>query len=221
MIQHKCCVQIFQSTALLVKGPSELHPVFSVSLIGVAISHEKLNGAVACVQNFVRHPLFTQRNFFLRDWDQHAEHCRYCRRSCSKKFQVWPLGSNWCRGWHRNCRSEVVPRENCITKEGGQRYNFHFVSLITEERRWWRTLVWCRNCYIISCWCLWWCGPRTTVRLSDVVEVGDVQCVQEPDKLGLFCCSLSMSSLGKSKKRRVPVSPGVAKKTVLCWKSAC
>ena len=46
------------------KGPSELHPVFTVSLDGVAIDHEKLKGAVACVQDFVRHSLFTQGNLF-------------------------------------------------------------------------------------------------------------------------------------------------------------
>ena len=46
------------------KGPSELHPVFTVSLNGVAIVLEQVKGTVACVQDFVRHPLFTQRNFF-------------------------------------------------------------------------------------------------------------------------------------------------------------
>ena len=48
----------------MVRGPSELHPVFTVSLDGVAIGHEKVKGAVACVQDFVRHPSFTQRSFF-------------------------------------------------------------------------------------------------------------------------------------------------------------
>ena len=47
----------------MVKGPSELHPVFTVSLDGVAIDHEQVRGVVACVQDFVRHPLFTQGNF--------------------------------------------------------------------------------------------------------------------------------------------------------------
>ena len=48
----------------MVRGPSELHLVFTVSLNGVAIDHEKVKGAVACVHDFVRHPLFTQRSFF-------------------------------------------------------------------------------------------------------------------------------------------------------------
>ena len=54
-------------------------------------------------------------------------------------------------------------------------------------------------------------APRTTVRISDVVEVGHVQYVSEHEKLCLPCCSWSASSPGKSKKRRSPVSPGVTK----------
>ena len=61
-----CCFQLFQLTALVVRGPSELHPIFTVSLDGVAMNHEKAEGAVACVQDFVRHPLFTQRIFLSK-----------------------------------------------------------------------------------------------------------------------------------------------------------
>ena len=52
-------------------------------------------------------------------------------------------------------------------------------------------------------------APRTTARISDVVEVGDVQYVEEHEKLGLSCCSRSISSPGKSKKRQTSLSPGV------------
>ena len=54
-------------------------------------------------------------------------------------------------------------------------------------------------------------APRTTVRISDVVEVGDVQYVAEHETLGLLYCSRSTSSPRKTKKRRAPVSPGVVK----------
>ena len=64
-------------------------------------------------------------------------------------------------------------------------------------------------------------APRTTVRISDVVEVGDVQYVAEHEKLGLPCCSRSALIPRKSKKRRAPVSPGVAKKTVFGCESVC
>ena len=59
-------------------------------------------------------------------------------------------------------------------------------------------------------------APRTTVCISDVVEVGDVQYFEEHEKLYLSYCSRSASNPGKNRKRRVPVSPGVAKKTVFC-----
>ena len=55
-------------------------------------------------------------------------------------------------------------------------------------------------------------APRTIVRISDVVDVGDFQYVEQHNKLSLYCLSQSMSSPGKSKKKRVPVSPVVAKK---------
>ena len=52
-------------------------------------------------------------------------------------------------------------------------------------------------------------APRTTVRISDVVEVGDVHYVAEHEKLGLPGCS--RSSPGKCKKRQSSVSPSVSK----------
>ena len=52
-------------------------------------------------------------------------------------------------------------------------------------------------------------APRSTVHISDVVEVGNVQYVAEHEKLGLLCCS--RSSPGKGKKRQSSISPGVSK----------
>ena len=62
-------------------------------------------------------------------------------------------------------------------------------------------------------------APRTTVRISDVIEVGDVQNVAEHEKLGLPCCS--RSSPGKGRKRQASASPGVSKKTVFCFQPVC
>ena len=55
-----CCFQNFQLTILVVKGPSDLHPVLTVSLNGITIGHKKVKGAVACVQAFWRHRLLKQ-----------------------------------------------------------------------------------------------------------------------------------------------------------------
>ena len=103
MIFHVCCFKVFQLTALVVRGSSESHPVFTMSLDMVAINHGKVFDAVACVQDFVRHRLFTQRNFF--NWNQHVEDCRCCRRCCSAQLLVWLLESNWIGGWPRDSRS--------------------------------------------------------------------------------------------------------------------
>ena len=64
MISPVYCFLVFQLTALVMRGPSELHPVFTVSLDEVFVKHEKVNGTVAFVQDLVRHPLFFPRNFF-------------------------------------------------------------------------------------------------------------------------------------------------------------
>ena len=64
MILHLCCFQVFHLTSIVVKGSAVSHPIVTVSLDGVAIDHEKVIGAVASVQDFVRHPLFIQRRFF-------------------------------------------------------------------------------------------------------------------------------------------------------------
>ena len=198
MIYHLCCFQIFQLTALVVKRPSELHPVFTVSFDGVSISHAKVEGAVACVQDFGRHPLFTQRNFFsetgismLNTAVTAADAVRH-----SSKFDPWgaigveagPVVADL-----KSCREKVVPRRKAFR----------------DTRECW----FCAETIASSA--VGEAAPRTTVRVSFVVEVRDKKYVEEHDKLGLPCCS--PSSLGKSKKMRVPVSPIVAnKKTIFC-----
>ena len=199
MTEHVCCFQIFQLTALKVKGPSELHPVFTVSLNGVAISHEKVKGAVACVHDFERHTLFTQRNFFsetginmLNTAVTAADAVRN-----SSKFDPWGaigVEAGPAIADLKSCREKNVSRRKAVK--------------VTRER-WF-------GAETVASSAVGETAPRTTVRISDVVEVGDVQYVEEHDKPGLPCCSRSGSSPGKSKKRRVPVSPGVAKKTVFC-----
>ena len=62
-------------------------------------------------------------------------------------------------------------------------------------------------------------APRTIVRISDVVVVGYVQYSEEYHKLGLPCCTPSLSSPGKSERSRVSVSPVRAKKNKFLLKS--
>ena len=177
----------------MVKGPSELHPVFTVSLDGVAIEHEKVRGAVACVQDFVRHPLFTQRSFFsetgismLNTAVTAADAVRN-----SNRFDPWgainvtagPVIADL-----KSCRDKILSQRKAVKDTRERWFSAETVasSAVGES------------------------APRTTVRISDVVEVGDVQYVAEHEKLGLPCCS--RSSPGKGKKRHSSMSPGVSKK---------
>ena len=179
----------------MVRGPSELHPVFTGSLNGVAIDHEKVKGAVACVQEFVRHPLFTQRCFFSGNGISKlnpAVTAAYAVKN-SAKFDPWgaidveagPIISDL-----KSCREKIVSRRKAVKNTRERWFSAETVasSAVGET------------------------APRTSVRISDVVEVGDVQYVAEHEELGLACCSRSVSNPGKIKKRRAPVIPGVAKK---------
>ena len=176
----------------MVRGPSELHLVFAVSLDGVAIDHEKVKGAVACVQDFVRHPSFTQRSFFsetgismLNTAVTAADAVRN-----SNRFDPWgafdveagPIIADL-----KSCREKVLSQRKAVKDTRERWFSAETVasSVVGES------------------------APRTTVRISDVVEVGDVQYVAEHEKLGLPCCRCS--SPGKGKKRQSSASPGVSK----------
>ena len=192
-------LQIFQLTALMIRGPSEPHPVFTVSLDGVAIDHEKLRGAVACVQVFMRHPLFTQRIFFCETGISMLITAVTAADAVqnSARFDAWgaigvevgPVIADL-----KSYREKILSRRKAVKDTWERWFSAKTVasSAVGET------------------------APRTTVRISDVVEVGDVHYAAEHEKNGLPCCSRSVLRPGKSKKRRAPVSPGVAEKTVFC-----
>ena len=56
--------QVFQLTALALRGPLPAGEKFTVNLDRVAISEDIVRGVLLCVQDFVRDPVFTQRSFF-------------------------------------------------------------------------------------------------------------------------------------------------------------
>ena len=177
----------------MVKGPSEVHPLFTVSLDGVAIDHVKVKGAVACVQEFVCHPSFTQRSFFsetgigmLNNAVTAADAVRNRAR-----FDLWgaidveagPLIIDL-----KSCREKILSQRKAVEDTRERWFSAETVALSAVGES----------------------APRTLVRISDVVEVGDVQYVAEHENLGLPCCS--RSSPGKGKKRQSSASPGVTKK---------
>ena len=184
---------MFQLTALVVRGPSEFHPVFTVLLDGVAIDHEKVMGAVACVQDFVRHPLFTQRSFLsetgISTLNTDVTATDAVRNS--DRFDPWgaiDVEAGPVVADSKSCREKVLSQRRTVKDTRERWFSGETVasSAVGES------------------------APRTTVRISVVVEVGDAQYVAEHEKLGLPCCS--RSNPRKGKKRQASMSPGVSKK---------
>ena len=147
------------------------------------------------MKDFVRHPLFTQRSFFAEigvSMLNTAVTAADAARN-SARFDPWgaidvedgPVIADL-----KSCWEKIMPQRKAVKDTRDRWFSAETVasSAVGEG------------------------APRTTVRISDVVEVGDVQYVAEHEKLGLPCCSRSTSSPGKSKKRREPVSSGVVKK---------
>ena len=177
----------------MVKGRSELHIVFTVSLDGVAIDHEKVKGAVACVQDFVRHPLFTQRSFLSETGISMLNTAVTAADAVQNSDRIHLWGAIGVEAGPvmtdlKSCREKILSQRKAVKDTRERWFSAETVasSAVGEN------------------------VPRTTVRISDVVEVGDVQYVAEHEKLGLLCCS--RSSPGKGKKRQSSMSPGFSKK---------
>ena len=154
-----------------------------------------MKGVVACVQDFVCHPLFTQKKFFSETGITMLNTAVTAEDVVrdSARFDPWgALGADASPviADLKSCREKVVSRRKAVKDTRDRWFGAETVasSAVGET------------------------APRLTVRISDVVEVGDVQYVEEHEKLGVHCCSRSESNPGKSKKRQAPVSPGVAKK---------
>ena len=59
-----CFLQVFQLIAHIVRGPGSSGEKFIISLERVMSAEDEVRGALLCVQDFVRGPQLTQRNFF-------------------------------------------------------------------------------------------------------------------------------------------------------------
>ena len=177
----------------MVKGPSKVHPVFTVSLDGVAIDHVNVKGAVACVQDFVCRLSFTQRCFFSETGIGMLNNVVTAADTVRKSARFDPWGAIDVEAGPviidlKSCREKILSQRKAVKDTRERWFSAETVasSAVGES------------------------APRTTVRISDVVEVGDVQYEAEHEKLGLPCCS--RSSPGKGKKRQSLMSPGVSKK---------
>ena len=139
---------------------------------------------MACVQYFVRHPLFTQSSFFSETGISMLNTAVTAADAVRNSARFDPWG-----GIDVEAGPVVADLKSCGEKVTSQRKAMKDIL-----ERWF-------SAETVDSSAVGESAPRTTVRISDVVEVGDVQYVAEHEKLGLPCCSRSTSSPGKSKKR--------------------
>ena len=142
----------------MVKGPSELHPVFTVSLDAAAIDHEKVKGVVACVQEFVRHPLFTQRSFFSETGISMLNTAVAAADAVRNSARFDPWGAIGVEAG-----PVIADLKSCREKISSPR------KAVKDTRERWFSVETVASSAVGES------APRTTVRNSDVVEVGDVQ----------------------------------------------
>ena len=142
----------------MARGPSEPHPVFTLSVDGVAMDPEEVIWAVACVQDFVRHLLFTQRNFFYETGISVLNTAVAAADAVrdSSEFDPWRafgLETGPVIADINTCREKLVLRRKKVkdTRDRWLGADTVASSAVGEA------------------------ALRTTVRISEVFEVGEVQ----------------------------------------------
>ena len=163
-----------------------------------------MKGAVACVQDFVRHPLFTQRNFFSGtgiSMLNTAVDAAYAVRH-SSKFDPWGVirvEASPVIADLNSCREKVLLQREDVKDTRERSFGAETVasSAVGEA------------------------APHTTVRISDVVEAGDVQYVEKHKNLvslvAVDLCHVPQT-VRRGKRQWVLL---LQKKTFFCWKSLC
>ena len=149
--------QVFQLTALVIRGPATRGQRFIKNLDRVAIGGGEACGVLLCVQDFVRSPLFTQKGFILE--------------SGLTMFSETAAITNSI-----NSASVCAPWSLAGTANANQ--------VVSDLRACWDRVVWCRRTAKDTSE-RWYHGgtPRSQtpsrpgVLISDVVEEGRVEYV--------------------------------------------
>ena len=187
ILSCSCVFQVFQLTALVIRGSSTQCEDFTISLDRVAIKKEEVRGVLFCVQDFVRSPHFTQRNFFSETGlTMLSESVAIADSITSSPFYgpwsvVASASANQVIADMCTCWDGVVLRR-CSAKDTSERW-YHGGTPRSET------------------------ASRPGVRISDVVEEGRVEYVPvAPPALGPPGPSRIHSSSNK-RKRKVTCSP--------------
>ena len=193
-------LQVYQLTTLFLRDSVEDLPAFTVKLTGIGLSRRLVEKSIACVQDFVRSPRFTQRDFFSDNGVNllvsavNAAGSMRDQSSCEPWASVLPDGYEATLVDLRKAYDVMVVRRKEARDTSERWFGVHSVesSEVGEP----------------SC--------RAGVRVSNVVEVGQVEYLPGSVPARVQPCSsttVSPRSPGKGKRKRsVTPAPAVVPK---------
>ena len=138
----------------------------------LAVDHEKVKGAVACVQDFARHPLFTQRSFLFETGISMLNTAVTAADAVQNSARFDPWGAIGVKA------SPVIAdlkssRENILSRRKAMK---------DTRERWF-------SAETVASSAVGETAPRTSVRISDVVaRRGERQWLLVLQKKTVFCC---------------------------------
>ena len=183
--------QVFQLTALIVRGPVACGGRFINNLDRVMICEDEVHSAILCVQDFIRSPQFTHRNFFSDSGiAMLAEFASISDRiTHSALFEPWGHVETTSRSQVVadvcGCVNEALDRRRVVKDSQEQLYAVGGIRPSSEDST-----------------------SRSGVRISNIMEEGRVEYVpvRVPSFISLGPSDLRVPS-GKSKKRTISRSP--------------
>ena len=192
--------QVFQLTALIVRGPVTCRGRFSFNLDPVTICEDEVYSAILCVQDFMRSPHFTQRNFFSDSGIAMLAESASISDMITHRaiFEPWSHVETTSRSQVVadvcGCVNEALDRRRVVKDSQEQWYAVGGIRPSSEDST-----------------------SRSGVRISNVVEEGRVEYVpvRVPSFFSPGPSNLRVSS-GKSKKRTISRSPVKRRFEIAC-----
>ena len=195
-------LQVYQLTTLFLRDSVEELPAFTVKLTGIGLSRRLVEKSIACIQDFVRSPRFTQRDFFSDNGVNllvsavNAAGSMLDQSTCEPWASVLPDGHETILVDLRKAYDVVVVRRK-EARDTSERW-FGVRSVESSE--------------------VGESSGRAGVRISNVVEVGQVEYLSGSVPARDQPCSsttVSLRSPGKGKRKRsVTPAPAVVPKRI-------
>ena len=182
--KSSCFSQVFQLTALIVRGPVASGKQFIINLERVKFCEDELRGALFCLKDLLRNPHFTQRYFFSDSGiTMLAEFAAICDSiTSSAVFELWSHVETVFRSQvvaeNCACVNQVVDRRRAVKDSQEQWYAVGAIRPSSEDS-----------------------ASRSSVKISNIVEEGRFEYV--------LVSVLSSSTPGHSNLR---VSSGKSRK---------